>query len=428
MANWRLTMINWVFDDHESLRTMSNCPHSKINANLSFDSGRFPTPNFFWYWRHAAHVSPWANITFNAASIANRPNRYAYNIGTWLAPDWWAGLEDNTHGFKNLFELVPAEVMADVRSNKAIIVIDNLNEGFSDSRLWPFWQKSCQLFGLPHKNIVYLTSNLLEPSNYKNWCNANGENAQINVLAFPHLAYEQVRCFRFTYERPTWDQHVLAKNNSEKIKVFNCLNRVNRQHRAYLLLRLLQENLEKHGLISHDRFKPDDWPHPGIQNSTLRKCKELLPLVADDADFNNNKAMHFNNELYLNSLVSLVTETNANDQNGVLFLSEKIWKPIFGLHPFMILGNKGSLAALKSMGFETFDALIDQTYDNDSFYVRIDKLITNLQTLIDRNDKMQWFLQMRELLEHNQLRFLNLDFFKSSTYKDISAIYETLST
>lgn len=419
-------MINWVFDEPATLRTMSRCPDTKINADLSFGSGRFPTPNFFWYWRNAHHVSPEANITFNLFPLDQKPNQYAYNIGTWLSPDWWAGWEGNKHDFANLFDIVPPTVIDDVRSNKAIILIDNLNEGFSDPRLWSFWQKSCIQYNLPHKNIIYLTSNLLETELYNQWCDANNENARINIIAFPHLGYEQVRCFRFTYRAPTWEDHVLAKENTKNIKVYNCLNRVNRQHRAYFLLRLLQDNLETNGLISHDRMDKDGWVHPGIQNSTLRKSQALLPLVADDRDFNNNKAMHINVDVYLSSLLSVITETSAYDKDNVLFISEKIWKPIFAMNPFMVLGNKGTLSALKSLGFEVFDQWLDQSYDYDPFYVRVDKLITNLQQLCQREDKIRWFLQMREVLEYNQSKFLSMDFFKSDVYRKVTEIYETL--
>ena len=46
-----------------------------------------------------------------------------------------------------------------------------------------------------------------------------------------------------------------------------------------------------------------------------------------------------------------------------LFLTEKTTKPMAHLHPFVLLGPAGSLAALRALGFRTFSPTVDERYD-----------------------------------------------------------------
>ena len=51
--------------------------------------------------------------------------------------------------------------------------------------------------------------------------------------------------------------------------------------------------------------------------------------------------------------------------NGdVIFLTEKIYKPIICGSPFFVLGNRGTISELRNMGFKTFDKWWDESYDD----------------------------------------------------------------
>jgi hypothetical protein len=85
----------------------------------------------------------------------------------------------------------------------------------------------------------------------------------------------------------------------------------------------------------------------------------------DYADIGNVWGYGFENkELYLNSLISIVSETLFYEESG--YLSEKIWKPIVHGHPFILIGPANSLKFLKNeFGFKTFHPLIDERYDSE---------------------------------------------------------------
>ena len=59
----------------------------------------------------------------------------------------------------------------------------------------------------------------------------------------------------------------------------------------------------------------------------------------------------------------MVTETLVDE--GTLFISEKIWKPIGHCQPFILAGPAGTLKYIRERyNFKTFHPFIDETYDS----------------------------------------------------------------
>lgn len=411
--------INWVFDDPTRFKTMSACPDTVHNQDdLSFISGRFPVPNLFWHWKYDDQL--------RIHGLSDKPSRYCYNIGTWVYPEHWAGYDGNDRGAKNLFELIPSEVLDDARNNRALLVIDNLNEGFQDDRLYEFWHYSCDRYNLPPSCIVYVTSNEAEPVAYASWANDRGIDRRINNIAFCQLEYSQQHCMLNSYTSLSWLNHQNHKGNKTTIKDFNCLNRVNRWHREYFVMKLIDEGLHTNGLISHNKMWLQSWEDFGFPKETIELADSLLPMVIDDPDFDNNKAMHINQKIYLDSWLSVVTETHAADDPKTFFMSEKIWKPMYALHPFMVLGDIGVLARLRSMGYKTFDGLINESYDSACFMERVELIISNLKRIRIIKDKAGWFDECRDVCMHNRRVFTERKFFDSQAYRDLVKLYDGL--
>lgn len=420
-------MVNWVFDDVKNFRTMASCPITVIREDLTLESGRFPVPNLFWYWRWAEGGWDKTGVrTWNCYSLSNRPDRYVYNIGVWTDPNWWAGWENNIYGHQSLFELIPSEVIEDVRNKKALLVIDNLNEGFQSFDLYSFWHSQCQIHRLDPESIIFMTSNLSDEKGYKEWARDNKLTRLINVIGFCHLGYQQMNCLFTTYRDLGWQDHVDAKSgNNKNIKLFNCLNRMRRPHREFMMLRFIESDLHGQGLISHDRLE-HNWVSEGFEESVVDTAHQILPLIVDDANFDNNKAMHMNADIYLRSWVSVVTETHAFDDPHSLFISEKPWKPIYALHPFMILGHRHTLATMREMGYRTFSGLLDESYDDAPFIDRTSIILNNLRKLSVIRDKWGWMQECKEILEHNKRVFLSQEIFNDPGIVRFEQIYSRL--
>jgi hypothetical protein len=60
-------------------------------------------------------------------------------------------------------------------------------------------------------------------------------------------------------------------------------------------------------------------------------------------------------DIWQQSLINIVSETS--DPDSVFFLSEKIYKPIIGMRPFIINGNPDIYKWLRRAGFDCFDDL-----------------------------------------------------------------------
>jgi len=73
-------------------------------------------------------------------------------------------------------------------------------------------------------------------------------------------------------------------------------------------------------------------------------------------------------DVYNNSRVSHVCETLCREMSGPsCFLTEKTYKPILNLSPFVIQGCTGHIEFLKEKGFSVFDKYIDLDYDKVPF-------------------------------------------------------------
>lgn len=424
-------MVNWVFDDTSNFRTMTACPITVIREDLSMEAGRFPVANFFWYWRWAE--GGWdksGTHTWNCYGLDNRPSKYAYNIGVWTDPSWWAGWDYNPYSNPNMFDLVDPKVLEDCRNDRALLVVDNLNEGFQSEDLYAFWHTGCAKHGLDPRNIVFLTSNLLDEEGYIKWATKNHIDRLIHVIGFCHLQYQQINCLTTSaYRNLTWDDHAEVKSlNSRGIKLFNCLNRVKRPHREFLMLRLIEAELHEHGLISHDRLEHHNWMDYGFDNTTIERARSMLPLVLDDSDFGNNKAIQMNPDIYLRSWVSVITETHAFDDPYSLFISEKPWKPLCAMQPFMILGHRNTLDAIRSMGYKTFSGLLDESYDDLPFIDRTTVILNNLRKLSVIRDKWGWLQECREIIEHNKRVFLSQEIFQHPAMLRFLDIYNRMGT
>ena len=88
--------------------------------------------------------------------------------------------------------------------------------------------------------------------------------------------------------------------------------------------------------------------------------------------------------LYLDSYFSLVTETVHDYPYS--FRTEKIWKPIAIGHPWIVSANCGFYRDLRNMGFQTFDGIIDESFDLiDNNRARIDRLIAVVNDLCQQD-------------------------------------------
>jgi hypothetical protein len=70
--------------------------------------------------------------------------------------------------------------------------------------------------------------------------------------------------------------------------------------------------------------------------------------------------------------------------------------------PFVLVSGEGSLARLRDMGFQTFDSVIDESYDLAKHpYDRIKRLISSLQVLYNSSSRQQQMDSLYQLASKN---------------------------
>lgn len=141
-----------------------------------------------------------------------------------------------------------------------------------------------------------------------------------------------------------------------------------------------------------------------------------LKHLPNDADLDDpNYQRFFNPDWYDQTWMSIVVESNVlPERRG--FLSEKTYKPMAYYHPFVIVGSAGMLDTVRSQGFETFDNLFDESYDQiKSFQQRLSAIIKVVDSVsVDHYDHLT-----QQKLAHNHNHFFNQDLVEQRIFKEI---------
>jgi hypothetical protein len=107
-----------------------------------------------------------------------------------------------------------------------------------------------------------------------------------------------------------------------------------------------------------------------------------------------------NHRCYTDTWYSLVTETIFDYPYS--FRTEKIYKPILMSHPFVVAANRGYLRDLRDAGFQTFDSVIDESYDQiDCPTTRIKRIIETVRS-ISRDGAEHFWEASRDICKYNQ--------------------------
>ena len=118
-----------------------------------------------------------------------------------------------------------------------------------------------------------------------------------------------------------------------------------------------------------------------------------------------------NHQMYHDSFFCVVGETYIETPWDQIW-TEKVFKPIWFLRPFVLIGSTGALSQLRELGFETFGRWIDESYDMEiDFRRRMEMIIaeTNRLCSLPSTEHQQILNDMRPVLEHNRSNLARLE-------------------
>lgn len=173
-------------------------------------------------------------------------------------------------------------------------------------------------------------------------------------------------------------------------------------------------NYQPNKKITHRALLPirQTKPHRARLLAALEPCLDQMLysqvdhgrfLPNDQTEAQGSFQRYFNPEWYDCTVYSIVSET-VTYAKYQLHVTEKVFKPIAYYHPFVVWGQQGYLQYLHELGFETFENLFDESYDQEPDQDRrLAKIVDNIVNFssVDHDALTQ------QKLEHNRNLFYN---------------------
>jgi len=407
---WNLQqLINLVY---ESLGKVDlnfiNCPDINESGIKRFTSSPFSS--------HLETLSSKHNLHFERST---KPLVYPYIIpsGVGHSPDIWTGdWGKYTKTKHSVFYWLSENYLNDLRNNRAYLLLDQSHEGYQTEWLWDWFHFNCKNYSISPSRIIYVTGNLMSEDQYNTYALQNGITEKLTVVGYPHFEMA-MSVIADTKLPPTFkDQKRFKSQFIDKIYLYNCLQKRPRNHRAWMFDSLYHANLLDDGINSMNLF---EYHKSYMEGKTISKssydqylhCLPMLPptdTLEKLSEFQSHDCgsylENFNNDITLNSWLSVISEASFSDRELTCFISEKTFKTIASNHPFIIFGNKHSLKYLRSLGYQTFHPLINEEYDELETWGRLSAIITELNRLknMSNEKRLIWYQKMKPILLHNR--------------------------
>ena len=207
-----------------------------------------------------------------------------------------------------------------------------------------------------------------------------------------------------------------VSQNKQIIKKFLIYNRAwsgTREYRLKFVDLLIKHELTTVCQIAFNKIEPE-----GNIPYTEHKFKNIAwqPVYQLENYFKSTTALScasadFELEDYESTDFEVVLETLFDNER--LHLTEKSLRPIALGQPFLLVASHGSLAYLQRYGFQTFNSVIDESYDTiEDPVLRLDAIVKLMK------DIDEWSTEERseKMLELNKIAQYNKDYFFSDRF------------
>ncbi len=242
-------------------------------------------------------------------------------------------------------------------------------------------------YGIPNANVAYMTQDRSYRADYESYCRSCGVEP-MRIWIYDHFIHKTL-AFYEDGGRAEFESRLAAYMNRgpTRERRFVSLNYTPRPAKILFLLQILKDRLWTSGWNSFGGFAADpgagQLTQEGVANDLLAMegfedlAQSGLPYLdelasfgpilfgdADDAAKTRSTMLRAGAmEQYAQSWFSVVTESELGDRP--LRITEKSLKPLLNFHPFLLLGNPGSLKMLRDLGFTTFGQVFDERYDDE---------------------------------------------------------------
>lgn len=201
----------------------------------------------------------------------------------------------------------------------------------------------------------------------------------------------------------------------QKTRVFDILLGWAKPHRQKIYDYVLANKLCHHTVMTYlqDRSLPlqdqlaDSWIWPNIPVPKEHYKNTITNVNYKNQDIALSQIIPI--DIYNQSTYSIVAETNYD--NDYSFYTEKIVKPILARRLFIVFSGQYYLRNLQNMGFQTFNGIIDETYDEvEDSDQRFSMALSQMHQLIDM-PQWQVLEKIEPIVEHNYNLMMSKDWY-----------------
>jgi hypothetical protein len=367
---------------------------------------------------HCKHVEKNIDDTLSIESVDSNTKNYIIPVAVAYSPNDWTDLfNGKPTDQKSIFEYINPKFLADLQNGNAMLLIDQSVEGYHTDWLWDWFHKKCVDYHISPQAIIYVTGDQSSADSYNQWL-SNKNSTKLNITPSTTLSFYINQTYVNRGLNIVFDNLLKhKKDNASKIYLYDCINFRPRPQRIFNYLHLKNAGLLPDGNISIGTHP--DWT-VDLTKEQLKKYHlpididtEILPrtikeVTLTDATQYYQFVERILDNVYLNSWISIVTESSYFDHEHSVFISEKTFKPIACMQPFIIVGSKHTLKYLRKLGYRTFAGFIDESYDDLEDNERFSAIVNALTKIKNIEDKASWYKSMQDILEHNHKLFLSI--------------------
>lgn len=291
---------------------------------------------------------------------------------------------------------IPEQVLKDVRKNICKILFIYPNEGQGNwSKRQDFFIAQSKLLKVKLSSLIYVDGNNISNKTY----------GEFGIPAYYYNGWEYYNKSLNTEAKNKIINDILDKKS--RTKKFVNFNRRAHIHRVILVDKLLKAGLDKDMILTlstNGYTGTIPWGVQPFNFFDFTELKNKVPITYDIQDLITNNPVEINFNAQTSAYIDITSETycippsNSINNSVVpdhIFFSEKTFKPIICLQPFIQVNHAHSLKYLRELGYKTFHPFINEEYDDETNnYARIDKVFNEISRLSKLNDD-----QFRELLK-----------------------------
>lgn len=281
----------------------------------------------------------------------------------------------------------------------------SLGEGEGTEDIFSYIHNCCKESHTDINMVTLVWGNANSEQLYTDWCSHNNIKPQLTVITINRwcgVVHDFTPDHSKHYERN-------YKANKPLDKLFTFLCRESRSHRVDMLNALSDYKL----LDDIEWSWHKSWSNPPLNAELEHLLPKTLELPHDvppsSAIFAPGPEFY---AVFNTTYFDLVPETfyyndkfqrDDYDWWKTIFITEKTWRCMYNKRPFIIAGNKGTLAHLHSLGFKTFPHIFDESYDDLSDQYRLEQILLQINNIdkVALHDKI-FSKETNEILEHNK--------------------------